>query len=319
MKTDGAAIANSDIITEEKRTALKEKARKFISEPGIVQTGIDGFSISMRTRPTFNQHCFYKPMAIVILQGKKKTVLGSEHFTYNENQIVVTAIDIPTVGSVIEASEDKPFMTLILDLDSYLISRLLNEDAGQKNGTSSRAMEIMDGGADILDAFYRLLLLVEQPERQKVMVPMILKEIHYLLLTSPLGDILRTVNTKGSQNNQIANAVAWLKENYCAPLKVDELAQKFNMAESSFYRHFSKVTSLSPLQYQKQLRLYEAQRLMLAEDFDAAAAAYEVGYESVSQFTREYKRMFGTPPRTNISRLKQEQDDGGASKHNATV
>ena len=136
------------------------------------------------------------------------------------------------------------------------------------------------------------------------MATMIIKELHYLLLTSPLGDILRSVNTKGSHNNQIANAIAWLKENYREPLKIDKLAQKFNMAESSFYRHFNKVTSLSPLQYQKQLRLYEAQRLMLSENFQAEEAAYEVGYESASQFNREYKRMFGTPPKTNVNQIK---------------
>lgn len=165
-------------------------------------------------------------------------------------------------------------------------------------------MGVTEADDALLDAFYRLISLLGQPERQKIMAPMIIKEIHYHLLTSPLGDILRSVNTKGSQNNQIANAIAWLKENYRHPLKIDELAQKFNMAESSFYRHFSKVTSLSPLQYQKQLRLYEAQRLMLSENFDAANAAYEVGYESASQFNREYKRMFGTPPKTNVNQIK---------------
>lgn len=270
----------------------------------MLQTGIKGFSASLRTAPTVNQHCFYKPMAIVVLQGKKQTVLGSEKFTYDENQLIVTSIDIPTVGSIVEASPEKPFMTLILDLDNYVVSRLLSEGAYPQNKAARRGMGIADAGEDLLDAFYRLVLLLDQPERQKVMAPMIVKEIHYLLLTSPLGDILRTINTKGSQNNQMANAIAWLKENYRLPLKIDELAQKFNMAESSFYRHFSKVTSLSPLQYQKQLRLYEAQRLMLAENLDAANAAYEVGYESASQFNREYKRMFGLPPKANINQIR---------------
>lgn len=165
-------------------------------------------------------------------------------------------------------------------------------------------MGIAETDEALLDAFYRLISLLDRPERQKIMAPMIIKEIHYLLLTSPLGDILRSVNTKGSRNNQIADAIAWLKENYRQPLKIEELAHKFNMAESSFYRHFSKVTSLSPLQYQKRLRLYEAQRLMLSENLDAANAAYEVGYESASQFNREYKRMFGMPPKTNVNRMK---------------
>lgn len=289
---------------EEKRNLLKTRVQELFPTPGMLQTGIKGFSASLRTTPTFNQHCFYKPMAIVVLQGKKQTVLGSEKFTYNENQLVVTSIDIPTVGSIVEASPEKPFMTLILDLDSHIISELLREGSYPQADAARRGMGITDADEAILDAFYRLISLLDQPERQKVMAPMIIKEIHYLLLTSPLGDILRSVNIKGSHNNQIANAIAWLKENYREPLKIDKLAQKFNMAESSFYRHFSKVTSLSPLQYQKQLRLYEAQRLMLSENFDAANAAYKVGYESASQFNREYKRMFGTPPKTNVNQIK---------------
>lgn len=289
---------------EEKRNLLKTRVQELFPTPGMLQTVINGFSASLRTAPTFNQHCFYKPMAIVVLQGKKQTILGSEKFTYNENQLVVTSIDIPTVGSIVEASPEKPFMTLILDLDSHIISELLRESNCPQADAARRGMGITDTDEAILDAFYRLISLLDQPERQKIMAPMIIKELHYLLLTSSLGDILRSVNIKGSCNNQIANAIAWLKENYREPLKIDKLAQKFNMAESSFYRHFSKVTSLSPLQYQKQLRLYEAQRLMLSENFDAANAAYEVGYESASQFNREYNRMFGTPPKTNVNQIK---------------
>lgn len=290
--------------SEEKLNLLKNRVLALFSAPGILQTGIKGFSAALRIAPTSNQHCFYKPSAILVLQGKKQTILGSEKFTYNANQLVVTSIDIPTIGSIIEASPEKPFMTLILNLDNYIISQLLSEGTYPQNGTARRGMGIVDADESLLDAFSRLAALVGQPERQKVMAPMILKEIHYLLLTSPLGDVLRTINIKGSQNNRIANAITWLKENYRQPLKIDELAQKFNMAESSFYRHFSKVTTLSPLQYQKKLRLYEAQRLMLSEDFDAAKAAYEVGYESASQFSREYKRMFGVPPKTNVNRIK---------------
>lgn len=288
----------------EKRRLLKTKLQELIPAAGVLQTGIKGFGASLRTAPTFNQHCFYKPMAIVILQGKKQTTLGSEKFTYNENQLVVTSIDIPTVGSIIEADPQKPFMTLILELDATLIGDLLAEGNYPQTPAVRRGMGIADADDSLLDAFYRLVCLVNRPERQKVMAPMILKEIHYLLLTSPLGDILKSVNTKGSRNNQIANAIAWLKQNYREPLKIDKLAQKFNMAESSFYRHFNKVTSLSPLQYQKRLRLYEAQRLMLAENFDAAHAAYQVGYESAAQFNREYKRMFGMPPKTSVRQMK---------------
>lgn len=288
----------------EKKNQLKAKVRELFSVPGLLQTGISGFSASLRTAPTSNQHCFYKPMAIIVLQGKKQTVLGSEKFTYNENQLVVTSIDIPTVGSIVEASPEKPFMTLILELDNYVIGELLSEGRYSLDNVARRGMGVTEADDALLDAFYRLVVLLEQPEKQRIMAPMIIREIHYLLLTSSLGDILLSVNTKGSQNNRIAEAISWLKTNYREPLKIETLAKKFNMAESSFYRHFNKVTSLSPLQYQKRLRLYEAQRLMLSENFDAANAAYNVGYESASQFNREYKRMFGMPPKTNVKQIK---------------
>ncbi len=284
---------------------LKQKVRPLFTEPGMVKTPIDGVNVFMRTAPSKNQHCLYKPMVILVLQGEKQSVLGSEKHTYHEGQVVVASVDIPTVGSVVRASFDKPFMTIVLDLNSQIIEQLLNEKLPVSVMSARRSMGIMDADEELLDAFYRLMCLMDYPDRQAVMAPMILREIHYLLLMSPLGDVLRSVNTKGSQNNQIARAVDWLKENYRNPLKIDELAKMFHMAESSFYRHFNKVTSLSPLQYQKRLRLYEAHRLMVAENVNVERAAYEVGYESPSQFNREYKRMFGVPPKTNVNRMRR--------------
>lgn len=291
--------------SEEKIRALKEKVLKLFPVEGLYQTGIKGFSVAVRTAPTFNRHCFYKPMAIMVLQGKKQTVLGREKFTYQENQLVVTSIDIPTVGSIVEASPEKPFIALIVDLDCYLISQLLSEADYPYNELARRGMGITDADETISDAFFRLVCLLEQPDRQKVMAPMMMKEIHYLLLTSSLGDILRSVHVKGTQNNRIANVVAWIKENYLTPFRCGDLAKKFNMAESTFYRHFNQVTSLSPLNYQKQLRLYEAQRLMLSENFSVARAAYASGYGDVGQFTREYKKMFGSTPKKNIKMMKK--------------
>lgn len=292
--------------TDAKRMLLIEQAKKlFNGQPAIVQTDIPGFSASMRTAPTVNQHCFYQPMVILVLQGKKNVVFGTEKMTYQEGQFAIASVDIPTIGSIIEASPEKPFLTLILELDSYVISQLLSEGAYPQFETARRGSGVADADEALTDAFLRLLSLTGQSERQKVMAPMIIKEIHYLLLTSPLGGILCSVNTKGSQNNQIANAIAWLKNNFRESLNMEDLAQRFNMAASSFYRHFNKVTSLSPLQYQKQLRLHEARRLMISENISAENAAYEVGYESASQFNREYKRMFGMPPKTNINQIKQ--------------
>lgn len=296
-----------DKLTE-KRQLLKDKVQSLFTHPCIMETPIKGINVAMRTAPTFNQHCMYRPMAILVLQGKKEAVLGSEKLVYNENEIVIASVDIPTVSSVVEASEEKPFITIVMDLDSKIIGQLMGEGIVASNEYSRRSMGVEKVSEELLDAFYRLICLVDNPQRQKIMAPMILKEIYYLLLTSSLGDILASVNTSGSQNNQIANAVSWLKENFKQPLKIDELAQKFNMAGSSFYRNFSKVTSLSPLQYQKKLRLYEAHRMMLFENVDVANAAYAVGYESASQFSREYKRMFGVSPKINIGRIKGVQN-----------
>lgn len=292
----------------EKSDALKQLVREFLPEPGLKKTAIDGFSMSLRIHPTSMEKCFYKPMAIIVLQGQKHTILGTQDFIYNENQCIVTSIDIPTAGHIVKASPEKPFMTMILELDSYLIAQLIAETKDLKGeACARRGMAVADADAELLDAFLRLAELLKQPEKQAVLAPMIIREIYYLLLTGPLSDHIRLVNTKGTRNHQIAKAISWLKDHFKEALKVEELAEKVNMAPSSFYRNFSKVTSLSPLQYQKQLRLHEAQRLMLAEGRDAANAAYAVGYESPTQFNREYKKLFGAAPRTNIKELQAVQ------------
>lgn len=284
---------------------LKEKVLKIATQADLMDSSIKGVRFFRRNKPTPPQCCFYKPMAILVLQGKKQTNLGTESFTYTTGQCVIAGIDIPSAGKIIEASPDKPFLTLIIELDSRLIAELLPDIPTAENLlVSKRGMGIMKANDNLLDAFERLLNIEQSPEKHKIMVPMILKEIHYLLLTSPLGNLLRTVYTKGTQSNQIAKAVIWLREHYKQPLKIPELAKQVNMTESTFYRHFLKVTSLSPLQYQKRLRLYEAQHLMLTENKDAGTAGYLVGYKNEAQFNREYKRMFGLPPKSHISQIK---------------
>lgn len=294
---------DKDILA--KNAALKEKVREFIPEAGLLNTPIAGFNMSLRIKPTCRENCFYKPMVIIVLQGQKRTTIGSEEFIFSENQCVVTSIDIPTAGRIIQASPEKPFITLFLELDSYLIIQLLAEMMEKKESFAIKhGMGIADVDVDLLDAFLRLVKCLEKPEKERtVLAPMIVKEIHYLLLCGSLGAQIRQVNTKGTKSHQIARAIALLKDNFKESLKMEDLAEKVNMAPSSFYRNFNKVTSLSPLQYQKRLRLYEAQRLMLLGS-DAAGAAYEVGYESPTQFNKEYKCMFGDPPRVNIKKLQ---------------
>lgn len=284
---------------------IKTKMQQIVTEADLIDSAVPGFRFFRRNEPTLPQCCFYKPMAILVLQGKKQTNLGNEAFTYTAGQCVVAGIDIPSAGRIVEASPDKPFLTLIVELNKQLIAELLPDIPCPENSVNSeRGMGIMTAEDSLLDAFERLQDVEQIPDKRKIMAPMILKEIHYLLLTSPLGNLLRAVYTQGTQSNQIAAAVAWLKENYAQPLKISELAHRVNMSESTFYRHFNQVTSISPIQYQKRLRLYEAQRLMLSDNKDAGTAGYMVGYDNAAQFSREYKRMFGLPPKSHIRRIK---------------
>ncbi|HIS83653.1 TPA: AraC family transcriptional regulator [Candidatus Scatenecus faecavium] len=249
--------------------------------------------------------CFYNPTCILVLQGLKHMLYGNENIVYTKGQYVVSCTDIPVSSRVAEASEDKPFVVLILELDSNIISNLILETKlPQAVDNKEKALAIADTDAELLDSFYRLAQLIEKPEaEQNIMSPIIIKEIYYRLLTGPLGSQLRLINTKGTRSNQIAQAISLIKEHYSEKLNMDEVALSVNMAPSSFYRNFKKVTQVSPLQYQKQLKLYEAQRLMLSGNYDAATAGYKVGYESPTQFSREYKKMFGNPPKTNVKNL----------------
>lgn len=290
---------------ESKYTAIRDIILKNIPGVGNYPSSINGVRIVRRNSPTEFLRCFYNPSCILVLQGLKNMIYGEENIVYTKGQYVVSCTDIPVSSRVVEASEEEPFVVLILELDSNIISNLILETKLPKTVDSDeKALAIADTDEELLDAFYRLALLLEKPEaEQQIMSPIVIKEIYYRLLTGPLGNQLRLINTKGTTSNQIAQAISILKEKYAEKLNMDEIAQSVNMAPSSFYRNFKKVTQVSPLQYQKQLKLYEAQRLLLSGNYDAATAGYEVGYESPTQFSREYKKMFGNPPARNIKEL----------------
>lgn len=290
---------------ESKYSAVRDIILRNIPDVGNYPTAIKGVRIVRRNNPTEFMRCFYNPTCILVLQGVKHMLYGNENIVYTKGQYVVSCTDIPVSSRVAEASEDKPFVVLILELDSNIISNLILETKlPQAVDNKEKALAIADTDAELLDSFYRLAQLIEKPEsEQKIMSPIIIKEIYYRLLTGPLGSQLRLINTKGTRSNQIAQAISLIKEHYSEKLNMDEVALSVNMAPSSFYRNFKKVTQVSPLQYQKQLKLYEAQRLMLSGNYDAATACYKVGYESPTQFSREYKKMFGNPPKTNVKNL----------------
>jgi AraC-like DNA-binding protein len=285
---------------------LKEKLLFRMPVQGKFPTAIETLAIGRRDEPNQLENCFSKPLVGVIVQGFKRSVIGSEEYCYGENQCLVAGVDIPSSFYVTDCSQEKPFLAISLELDKYVISQLAAEIAppsGLGSGVS-KGISVVDVDAHVLEAFLRLVELLDKPEQIPFLAPMIIREIHYRLLIGPQGDHLRRLNTLGTQSNQIARAITWLKGNYKEPLQVDRLARQVNMATSTFHRHFKEVTTLSPLQFHKRLRLYEAQRLMLAENENASSACLAVGYESSTQFNREYKRLFGEPPHRDVSRMQ---------------
>ena len=292
----------------EKTETLKQKLMEILPQPTVLKTNLGCLTLARVEQPTSPHNNIYKPLALLILQGTKHTVLGREDIVFGAGQYIVNNLNIPSSCCVTEASREKPYLALYIELDSDVIANLLQEiKPGCDDNAVHRAMAVAQADVSLIDAFLRLTELVEQSsEQQKIMAPMIIREIHYRLITGSLGKYIMTINTVGSKDNQIFKAVDWIKSNYNHKINIDMLAADFGMTSSTFYRNFMKVTSLSPIQYQKRIRLNEAQRLMLAKNFNAQKAAYAVGYESVTQFSKEYKRMFGMPPKANIGRIKRE-------------
>jgi AraC-like DNA-binding protein len=248
-----------------------------------------------------------------MVQGKKQSIIGTEEIIWTKNQYMFIGIDLPSEGRILAASPKEPCLMIMLNLDTSLLAELLAEipfpatGEGGDEFSPRQGMAVVDTDPCLLDAFLRLTELLKpefkSPAEQTVLAPLIIREVPYRLLQGPLGNRLRMIHTPGSKHYQIAQAILWLKNNYTKPLRINELAKLAYMAPSTFRRHFRQLTTMSPLQYQKRLRLYEAQHLMLTERIDATHAAYSVGYESINQFNREYKRMFCEPPGKNVKRL----------------
>lgn len=288
---------------ENKYTAIKDVILRNVPKEGNYPSSIKGVRLVRRDNPTDFAKCFYEPCCIFVLQGKKQIIYGENNLIYKRGNFVVSCADIPASCRVLEASSDEPFVILVLEIDSNIISDLILETKlSQSVNEEDNALAIADCDESLLDAFYRLAQLIEKPQ-DEILSSILIKEIYYRLLTGPLGNQLRLINTKGTNSNQIVQAINYLKNNFNEKLNIDDIAEHVNMAPSSFYRNFRKVTQVSPLQYQKQLRLYEAQRLMLTGEHSAESASYIVGYESPTQFSREYKKMFGNSPKKDVKML----------------
>jgi AraC-like DNA-binding protein len=270
-------------------------------------TAIPGLSLFRRTEPTEPITGMYQPSICLVAQGAKRVQLGEDAYVYDARHYLITSVHLPTVVQIIEASPEKPYLGLRLTFNLGEIAQLMADSnlPPPRTQQSSRGMATGEVTLPLLTAFQRLVDLIAEQQDIPILAPIIQREIIYRLLVGDQGERLRQIASAGSQSHQIARAIDWLKGNFTQPLRIDDLATHVNMSTSTFHHHFRTLTAMSPLQYQKTLRLNEARRLMLTERLDAATAAFQVGYESPSQFSREYGRLFGAPPLRDISSLRQ--------------
>ncbi|ABO24918.1 AraC family transcriptional regulator [Shewanella loihica] len=267
------------------------------------ETEIAGLDFYRQSAPTSCSVCVVEPSIALVVQGAKAMTLGEQTFRYDPSRFLITSLDLPAKMQVLEASEEAPYLGVVIKLDLAVMSDLMLQTplTMQKETASDQGMILGATTPKLLGAISRLVNLLDEPESIAVLAPLIKREIYWRVLMSEQGARLRQIVSAGSHGLRIARTIEWLKVHYDQHLSVDSLADMARMSKSTFHHHFRRLTSMSPLQYQKRLRLLEARRLMLGEDIDASAAAYRVGYESPSQFSREYSRLFGASPKKDVA------------------
>ena len=305
--------AGPEMSEAEAVSGLAYAVGKFAQTDGDYTTAIPALTLHRRSAPTEPLHCIYSLGLGVIAQGAKQVMLGDEVINYSPGRSMLTTIDLPVVSHVAQASVRKPFLGLLLTLDPRQIVQMASElDLPQPSRERAfRPVSIEKLDEALLDALIRLVELLEEPALVPRLAPLVRQEITIRLLTGRYGPQLQHLVAVGSPSQQIARAVAWLKQNFTHVLHVDELAARTHMSPSTFRQHFRAITGMSPLQFQKQLRLQEARQLMLNQSLDAGNAGGRVGYESASQFSREYSRLFGAPPQRDIKRMRLSQTSSG--------
>ncbi len=285
---------------------LEKSIARLTDKEYRLTTAIPGLSLFRHDEPNELHSGMYEPSICMVAQGAKRVMLGDDTYVYDAHHYLITSVHLPTFVQILEASREKPYLGLMLKLDQREISQLMvDSNLPPPRQQSSRGMATGEVTLPLITAFQRLIDLLDEPQDLPILAPNIQREIIYRLLVGDQGARLRQMASAGSQSQQIARAIDWLKGNFTRPLRIDDLAEQVNMSTSTFHHHFRAVTAMSPLQYQKWLRLNEARRLMLAESQDATTAAFRVGYESPSQFSREYSRLFGAPPLRDITNLRQ--------------
>jgi AraC-like DNA-binding protein len=271
-------------------------------------TPIPGLTLFRREAPARPAVCMVEPSIVMVAQGAKRLLVGGEGYGYDAERFLTTSLDLPANSEVIEASASKPCFGLGLKLDVRLLAELIaqNPEVPRPDRSPQSSVGVGEITVGLLEPLLRLVHLLDEPEAIPVLAPLIQREIHYRLLATDQAPRLRKITSIGSQSHRVARAIDWLKLHYAESLRIEDLAARAQMSVSGLHHHFRQLTGMSPLQYQKWLRLNEARRLMLSEGAEAATAGFSVGYESPSQFSREYARLFGAPPRRDVEALKPQ-------------
>jgi AraC-like DNA-binding protein len=303
-------------VERDVETVRRELARKIADRTvtdGDTATEVTGLRLYRRSETTSCMSAAYGPSLIVFLQGQKRINLGKTIHVCDGKNFLLTSVDLPVVSQVIAATEKKPILGLILKLEMPAVREILSQQGFHlgEESADARAMAVGVSSFELLDASSGLVDLLDTPQDIPFLSSLIQREIVFRLLRSPQGKHLRAIATLGEQSHRTAKAVEWLRVNYAKPLRVEELATLARMGVSTLHHQFRSLTAMSPLQYQKQLRLHVARERMLTEGLDAASAAFEVGYESASQFSREYSRFFGQPPMRDV---KAKRNEGAAAQ-----
>jgi AraC-like DNA-binding protein len=285
---------------------LKNAIAQFTKADGFHATPVPGLTLMRISHPTEPMHGLIQPTLCIVAQGRKRTITGDRALNYDASNFLVVSADTPIIGQVMEASPDAPYLCLKLDLDPAAITELLI-DVGNLGGGASEAdasLSVTPMTPELVDAAARLVRLLASPDDIRILAPMVRRELLYRVLQTDQATRLQQIAVAESRLQQVNRAIGWIKANYRDTFAIETVAAEARMSPSSLHLHFKAVTAMSPLQYQKQLRLQEARRLMLAEALDAATAGHRVGYDSPSQFSREYARTFGAPPLRDVARLK---------------
>jgi len=290
-----------------RQTELVHLVQVFAPADGLHETAIAPLQLIRASAPAQPLPAVYEPGLCVVVRRRKHARLGSELIVYDPLHYLLISVTMLPVGQIVEASPDKPYLCIRLNIEAAEVAALLLDGAPPTAAipaAPSRGLRVARVSFDLLDAVTRLLRLLRTPEHAPALAPLALREILYRVLTGELGPRLRELAVRDSHAHRISRAIELIKRRYAEPVRIEEVAAAAHMSPSSLHHHFKLVTSMSPLQFQKQLRLHQARRLMLTEGLDAAGAGHRVGYESPSQFSREYRRLFGAPPRDELRQLR---------------